>query len=262
MGPRKPPTGELFHIPALPLLSESERHVRSTRTVPATFDSRQQWPGCVGAIRNQEDCGSCWAFAATESLADRFCIASNGKVNVTFSPQWLLACFENEFACGGGYLDTTWEDLVSIGVCTETCYAYMGSGSTCPSTCNDGSTITIYKSENAYSVYESDYAANVVAIQQEIMANGPVEIAFWVFSDFMSYESGVYMLTPGATMVGGHAVKIIGWGTLNGVDYWLVANSWGTGWGLDGHFMIRRGTDECSFEDEVATGIPDLSSMF
>ncbi len=89
----------------------------------------------------------------------------------------------------------------------------------------------------------------------------------------MYYSSGVYELTEGATLVGGHAVKIIGWGTdsTSSTPYWLVANSWGyakgwcviirasTTWGQTGLFMIRRGTDECSFEDELATGIPALS---
>jgi len=89
-----------------------------------------------------------------------------------------------------------------------------------------------------------------------------LKLLFGFFSDFMSYSEGVYTLTPGSYLVGGHAVKIIGWGTLNEVDYWLVANSWGSSWGQEGHFMIRRGTDECSFEDEVSTGIPDLSSFF
>jgi len=228
-------------------------------TIPPSFDAREQWPGCIGQIRDQEGCGSCWAFAATESLADRFCIASGGKVNVTLSPQWLIDCFSNEWGCNGGFLDITWKDLLTIGVTTEDCVPYQGSNFPCPSTCQGGSQPTIYKPKDAYSVYEAESSANVVAIQQEIMTNGPVEVAFWVFSDFMTYSSGVYSLTHGSKFVGGHAVKIIGWGTLNGTDYWIAANSWGPKWGANGHFMIRRGTDECSIEDEVSTGIPELN---
>jgi len=76
------------------------------------------------------------------------------------------------------------------------------------------------------------------------------------FSDFMSYRSGIYKLTRGSTYVGGHAVKIIGWGTENGADYWLIANSWGTSWGEEGTFKIARGTNECSIEDGIAAGAP------
>jgi len=232
--------------------------------VPSTFDARQQWPGCVGAVRNQEDCGSCWAFAATESLSDRFCIASNGKINVTLSPQWLVDCFTLEYGCAGGYLDTTWEEMVKVGVATDSCVPYEGSNDQCPSQCQDGSNIQIYKSSNAYTVFENGSNANVLAIQTEIFNNGPVEVGFWVFDDFFSYSGGVYELHgPGNSFVGGHAVKIIGWGTdsTSGTDYWLVQNSWGPDWGLNGHFMIRRGTDECSIEDQVATGIPLLNSF-
>lgn len=58
--------------------------------------------------------------------------------------------------------------------------------------------------------------------------------------------------------MGGHAVKIVGWGTENGVDYWLVANSWSTKWGEDGYFKIIRGTNDCGFEQSVFAGTPVL----
>jgi C1A family cysteine protease len=87
------------------------------------------------------------------------------------------------------------------------------------------------------------------------MTNGPVEAAFDVYEDFTLYKGGVYKHVSG-DYLGGHAIKIIGWGTLNNVDYWLVANSWTTTWGLDGFFMIQRGTDECGIEDDVNAGLP------
>ena len=65
-------------------------------------------------------------------------------------------------------------------------------------------------------------------IQAEIMKNGPVEGAFTVYADFPSYQSGVYQHTAGAAL-GGHAIKILGWGVENNVKYWLVANSWNEG---------------------------------
>jgi len=72
----------------------------------------------------------------------------------------------------------------------------------------------------------------------EIMANGPVETGFTVYRDFYNYTGGIYQHLSGSAM-GGHAVKIIGWGVENNVDYWIVANSWGSGWGENGFFRIK-----------------------
>ena len=54
--------------------------------IPESFDAREEWPDCIHPIRNQGHCGSCWAFAGSEVLSDRFCIASYGKINVVLSP--------------------------------------------------------------------------------------------------------------------------------------------------------------------------------
>lgn len=79
-----------------------------------------------------------------------------------------------------------------------------------------------------------------------------------VYADFMTYKSGVYAHTTG-DYLGGHAIKIIGWGTENGVDYWLCANSWDLGFGINGYFMIQRGTDESGIEDGCIAGTPATS---
>ena len=80
------------------------------------------------------------------------------------------------------------------------------------------------------------------------MKNGPAEAGFYVYEDFLTYKSGVYQKTKG-NFIGGHAVKIMGWGTENGTEYWLVANSWNEDWGDKGFFKILRGTNECGIED-------------
>jgi len=90
-------------------------------------------------------------------------------------------------------------------------------------------------------------------IMQEVYTNGPVEVAFSVYQDFFSYTGGVYTHKSGA-LAGGHAVKLIGWGVDQGQDYWLIANSWGASWGLDGYFMILKGVNECGIESNVIAG--------
>jgi len=105
---------------------------------------------------------------------------------------------------------------------------------------------------NSYSLSgESD-------IMTEIYQNGPVEVAYDVYSDFLTYKSGVYVHTNG-TYLGGHAVKMLGWGTDSGTPYWIVANSWNANWGNQGYFWIIRGQDECGIEDEADAGVPQSS---
>jgi len=89
------------------------------------------------------------------------------------------------------------------------------------------------------------------------MTNGPVEASFTVYLDFVTYKSGVYVHKTGGAL-GGHAIKILGWGVDNGVAYWTVANSWNTDWGAAGYFLIKRGVDECGIESGVVAGKPKL----
>lgn len=97
---------------------------------------------------------------------------------------------------------------------------------------------------------------NAEKIQQEIMLRGPVTAAFSVYSDFEQYAGGIYHHVSG-DMLGGHAVKITGWGEEGGVKYWKVANSWNPYWGEKGFFRIVRGTNECNIEAEIAVSNAD-----
>ena len=87
--------------------------------------------------------------------------------------------------------------------------------------------------------------------------NGSVEGTFTVYEDFGDYEKGIYQHVTGSYL-GGHAIKIIGWGVEDGVKYWLCANSWNESWGEKGYFRIRRGNDECGIDSSAATGMPKL----
>jgi cathepsin B len=84
-----------------------------------------------------------------------------------------------------------------------------------------------------------------------------METGFTVYADFMNYKSGVYYHVSGR-MEGGHAVKIVGWGTEGGLDYWLCANSWNTSWGIDGFFKIKMG--DCGIDQAVYACTPDVKS--
>lgn len=234
---------------------------RSTKTaLPDAFDARVAWPNCpsIQAIRDQGQCGSCWAFGQSESLSDRFCIASNASINVVLSPQYILDCDVNDYGCGGGFVDAGWDATLANGIVSDACVPYAGANAPCDTTCADGSPIakSMYKISAAYTP-----GSDAAAIQEEIMNFGPVEVAFEVYEDFFNYVSGVYQVTPGTAWAGGHGVKVLGWGVDNTVPYWLVANSWAATWGDSGFFKILRGSNECAFEMEVSTGTPIIPSL-
>jgi len=229
-----------------------------TASLPTAFDTRVQWPQCIHPILNQGDCGSCWAFGASETLSDRFCIASNNTVNLELSPQDLVDCSLN-LGCSGGYLYTTWLWMETAGVSTLPCIPYVSGNTTkreeCTSTCTDTNDVKpkYYARKLATSLLPT--AADIKA---DMYLNGPVHSAFLVYEDFMNYQSGVYSHQTG-DYLGGHSIKIVGWGqTADGVEYWIVANSWGTDWGQDGFFWIEQGA--CMIDVNGIAGEPNLSS--
>jgi len=215
--------------------------------IPASFDSTTNWPGLIHPIRDQQRCGSCWAFSASEVLSDRESIKA-GKATPVLSAEDLVSCDKGDQGCNGGMLPHAWAYLTQTGIVPDACYPYSaGSGTApaCAQKCADSEdwSSSKVKASSAYAV------KGVANMQKEIMTNGPIQVAFKVYKSFMSYKTGVYKkhwyeLLP----EGGHAVKIVGWGTENGVDYWKVANSWNTNWGEDGFFKIARGDDQCGIE--------------
>jgi len=89
------------------------------------------------------------------------------------------------------------------------------------------------------------------------MTKGPAIASFTVYEDFLAYKSGVYQHKTGS-MLGGHSVKLLGWGVENKVPFWLCANFWGEKWGEHGFFKIIRGRNECGIEEEVLSAVPKL----
>lgn len=269
-------------------LPELEPELEAVGDLPASFDARQNWPECsgvIGRIRDQSNCGSCWAVSSTATINDRMCIVSSGKFQTELSAQDttsccdLLKCFS--MGCNGGQPSGAFSYFAKYGVVSggeysaigkgDSCFPYQlapcahhvvspglqnctGDASTpaCPTACSEKSYGTAWAqdkhtSKTAYSV------SGVQNIMAEIAKNGPVTAAFTVYDDFLAYKSGVYHHVSGSQL-GGHAVKIMGWGTESGVDYWLVANSWNTSWGDQGTFKIRRGNDECGIESQISAG--------
>ncbi|KAM0869625.1 hypothetical protein ACQ4PT_040552 [Festuca glaucescens] len=224
------------------------------------------------AAAPQGHCGSCWAFGAVECLQDRFCIHLN--VNISLSVNDLVSCcgFLCGQGCNGGYPISAWRYFRRSGVVTDECDPYFDQDGCqhpgcepayrtpkCEKKCKVQN--QVWKQEKHFSVNAYKVKSNPHDIMAEVYTNGPVEVAFTVYEDFAHYKSGVYKHITGGVM-GGHAVKLIGWGTSDaGEDYWLLANQWNRGWGDDGYFKIIRGTNECGIEGEVVAGMPSTKNM-
>ncbi|KAK6755388.1 hypothetical protein RB195_014013 [Necator americanus] len=263
-----------------------EEELAIDAAIPDSFDARVQWPQCssISNIRDQSDCGSCWAFGAAEAMSDRICIASNGNTQVTISVDDVLSCCGKTCGdgCEGGYPIEAWRYWMKHGICTGGSYesqsgckpypippcghhanqTYYGpcpeneyDTPVCTNTCIAGYP-TKYSDDKHYGKSAYGVAKTVQGIQKEIMTNGPVEAAYTVYEDFYQYTGGVYVHTAGK-QVGGHAVRILGWGVDNQTPYWLVANSWNTDWGENGYFRIVRGLNECGIEHAVVAGLPN-----
>ncbi|XP_016709818.1 cathepsin B-like protease 3 isoform X1 [Gossypium hirsutum] len=266
LGVKPTPKKELLGIPII-------RHDKSLK-MPANFDARTAWPQCstIGRILDQGHCGSCWAFGAVESLSDRFCI--HFGMNISLSVNDLLACcgFLCGSGCDGGVPISAWQYFVRSGVVTEECDPYFddigcshpGCEPACPTPMCEKKCVKgnqLWSQSKHYSVGAYRINSDPTDIMAEVYKNGPVEVAFTVYEDFAHYRSGVYKHVTGSVM-GGHAVKLIGWGTSDdGEDYWLLANQWNKGWGEDGYFKIRRGTNECGIEDDVVAGLPSTKNL-
>jgi len=253
--------------------------------LPDEFDARTQWNKCpsISEIRDQSSCGSCWALAAVESMSDRHCIHKDGEL-FHYSAEDLLSCCTGFFECGngcnGGYPGRAMDYWKSHGIVSggqygskegcrpyslqkcehhvsgplPNCDQFHYNTPECKKECESSYDKT-YEEDKKYAKEAYSVGSSEESIMKDIMTNGPVEASFTVYSDFVNYKSGVYQHKSGDEL-GGHAVRMLGWGVEDGTKYWLMANSWNEGWGDKGFFKILRGQDECGIEGSIVAGIP------
>jgi cathepsin B len=243
--------------------------------IPASFDAREQWKECITPILNQAQCGSCWAFSAATSFSSRLCIATKGTIPATtiMSPQYLVSCdTSDQSGCRGGDTLAAYNFIQNKGIDTLNCTQYEGKDSKCPTTCNDGVTTIegkqLFFGVEHYSLAVSgDIPATVEKMQRDLMKNGPLSVSFVVYQDFMTFfkqtPKGIYKPSGSSGALGGHAVRLVGFGEENGVKFWTIANSWGESWGHDGYFRIVRGENSATIESRrVTAGIPKFDKDF
>jgi C1A family cysteine protease len=195
--------------------------------LPAALDWRDAGGNYVTAPRNQQKCGSCWAFAMTGGL-EAYSLLKNKTPgqDLDLSEQVMLSC-SGAGTCQGGRLTASF--LQKTGLPLEAAYPYTATDGACAAAAAGWQT-------GAYKVGAwGSVAKDLNTIKTALVKYGPLPIAMQVYEDFMHYKTGVYSYTTGKKL-GGHAVLLVGYNDEG--QYFIVKNSWDTGWGEGGFFRV------------------------
>jgi len=193
--------------------------------------------GAVTPVKNQGQCGSCWAFSTTGATEGAYQIAT-GKL-LSFSEQELVDCagsYGNQ-GCNGGLMDNGFKYLESKGDALESTYSYTGKSGSCSSSKSSNPALAAGKVTSF-----NDVTSDSVPQMEAAVSKGPVSVAIEADqSGFQFYKSGVFSGACGTNL--DHGVLVVGYGTDSGKDYWKIKNSWGPTWGDQGYIRVIKGGD-------------------
>jgi C1A family cysteine protease len=197
--------------------------------LPSSIDWRQK--GAVSSVKDQGQCGSCWTFSSTGAIEGSWAI-SKGQL-LDLAEQQLVDCATGfkygSHGCNGGQMEGAFKYVIENGQCTESSYPYTAKDGTCQK-CQAS-----VKMSHCYDVKPNDQLSLKSAVSRQ-----PVSVAIEADTFyFQSYSSGVLTSDKCGTKLD-HGVLVVGYGSENGNDYWLVKNSWGTSWGDKGYVKIGR----------------------
>ncbi|KYQ99683.1 counting factor associated protein [Tieghemostelium lacteum] len=229
------------HVPKVPLSD-----------LPASVDWRDK--GCVAPVKDQGICGSCWAFGSSAALEAQNCIA-NGEL-IEISEQQLVDCSfqQGSQGCNGGSAYGVYQYVQENGgISTESGYPYTAAQQYCKLN-HVSSGIQVSGYNRIQNGSESD-------LQDAVATIGPVAVAIdtglYVNPAFYFYQSGIWENPSCSTWNVDHEVVVIGYGTMETEDYWLIKNSWSTHWGMNGYgLMARNKGDSCGIASDAVYPIP------
>ncbi|KAL8604584.1 hypothetical protein ACOMHN_013364 [Nucella lapillus] len=226
-------------------ICSSASHNMSLEHLPTTVDWRTK--GFVTPVKNQGQCGSCWAFSTTGSVEGQH-FNKTGHL-LSLSEQQLIDCSgpEGNQGCNGGLVVGAFYYIMQQpgGLETESEYPYTASNGNCTAQAS----LEEAKIRACVFVMGSESA-----LQEASALVGPISVGIDAsHSSFKSYSGGVYYEPACSTTQLDHEVLVVGYGTYQGQDYWLVKNSWGANWGLSGYIMMARNRgNNCGIASQAA----------
>jgi len=206
-------------------------------TAPDSIDWRTK--GAVNAVKNQGQCGSCWAFSAVCSLEGQTAIHGGSLPDA--AEQQLVSCDTNSHGCNGGWPSKSYNYIGgqgSNGIDTQSSYPYTASDSAC-----DHQKTSDNQNVAATCSGPSSVGASEGALEEAVGNVGPISICLCASGSFGQYSGGIFDDTSCSHSIN-HAVACVGYD--NAQDFWIVRNSWGASWGESGYIrMKKKGQNLC-----------------
>jgi len=213
------------------------------------FNSTDGWDGrCVSPVYNQGQCGSCWAFSATEQIESDYCLQGHsGGVAEQLSMQQIVDCDKTSYGCDGGWTQHAYEYVIGAGG--------LDSYGSYPYTAKDGR-CDFKKPDIRAKVRSWGYVGkdNEGVMRTHILNNGPLSVC--VDASSWQFYSGGVIVTCGQSI--DHCVQVTGYtGNFQGKAAWIVRNSWGRSWGYDGYLYVEFGHNVCAISDEPTVAVTE-----
>lgn len=224
-------------------MSDVEKRIVSKPTQPIADGIDWRKTGAVTPVKDQGNCGSCYAFSVTGAVEAQYFFAT-GKL-YSLSEQQIVDCTKSfNSGCGGGYISQTFQFIANNGgLEAENSYPYTQFEQKCDFDVN-------YSVANIGGYYSVD--TNEGALLNSVANYGPTSVSIYVPDSFQHYKSGVYD-EPNCISKGKHAVLVVGYGNDGKNDFWLVKNSWGILWGEKGYIrMSRNKNNQCGIASQAS----------